>query len=51
MVLFIDDVMRYVDEYMLTYKSEALGKSKEWKALREKESGKQVTGFRTDRGG
>jgi len=32
----------------LKYKSEALERFKEWKALREKESGKQVKRFRTD---
>jgi hypothetical protein len=42
MLLFIDDATRHTDEYILKYKSEALEKFKEWKALREKESGKQV---------
>jgi len=51
MLLFIDDVTRRTDEYILKYKSEALEKFKEWKALREKESGKQVKRFRTDGGG
>jgi transposase InsO family protein len=37
--------------YILKYKSEALEKFKEWKALREKESGKQVKRFCTDGGG
>ena len=35
----------------MKYKSEALEKFNEWKALREKESGKQVKRFRTDGGG
>jgi hypothetical protein len=48
MLLFIDDATRHTDEYILKYKSEALEKFKEWKALREKESGKQVKRFRTD---
>jgi len=40
MLLFIDDATRHTDECILKYKSEALEKFKEWKALREKESGK-----------
>ena len=51
MLLFIDDATRHTDEYILRYKSEALEEFKEWKALREKESGKQVKRFRTDGGG
>jgi transposase InsO family protein len=51
MLRFIDDATRHTDEYILKYKSEALAKIKEWKALREKESGKQVKRFRTDGGG
>jgi hypothetical protein len=51
MLLFIDDATRHIDEYILKYKSEALEKFEEWKALREKESGKQVKRFRTDGGG
>jgi hypothetical protein len=51
MLLFIDDATRHMDEYILKYKSEALEKFKEWNALREKESGKQVKRFRTDGGG
>jgi len=51
MLLFIDDATRHTDEYILKYKSEALETLKEWKALREKESGKQVKRFRTDGGG
>jgi hypothetical protein len=51
MLLFIDDATRHMDEYILKYKSEALEKFKEWKALREKESGKQVERFHTDGGG
>jgi len=51
MLLFIDDATRLTDEHILKYKSEALEKLKEWKALREKELGKQVKRIRTDRGG
>jgi len=51
MLLFIDDATRHTDEYILKYKSEALEYFKEWKALREKESGKQVKRFPTDGGG
>jgi len=51
MLLFIDDATRHTDEYILKYKSEALEKFKEWKALTEKESGKQVKRLRTDGGG
>jgi hypothetical protein len=42
MLLFIYDATRHTDAYILKYKSEALEKFKEWNALREKESGKQV---------
>jgi transposase InsO family protein len=51
MLLFIDDATRHTDEYILMYKAQTLEKFKEWKALREKESGKQVERFRTDGGG
>jgi transposase InsO family protein len=51
MLLFIDDPTRHTDEYILKFKSEAIEKFKEWKALREKQSGKQVMRFRTDGGG
>jgi hypothetical protein len=51
MLLFIDDATRHTDEYILKYKSEALENVKEWKALREKEAGKQVKRFRSDGGG
>jgi len=51
MLLFIDDATRHMDEYLMKYKSEALEKFKEWKALREIASGKQVKRFRTDGGG
>jgi len=51
MLLFIDDATRHTDEYILKSKSEALEKFKEWKALREKKSGKQVKRFRTNGGG
>jgi len=51
LLLFIDDTTRHTDEYILKYKSEALERFKEWKVLREKESGKQVKRFRTDGGG
>jgi len=51
MLLFIDDAARRTDEYILKYKSEAVEKFKEWKALREKESGNQVKRFRKDGGG
>jgi hypothetical protein len=42
MLLFIDNSTRHKDDYILMYQSEALEKFKEGKALREKESGKQV---------
>jgi len=51
MLLFIDDATRHTDEYILKYKLAALEKFKEWMALREKESGKEVKRFRTDGGG
>jgi len=50
-LLFIDDATRHTDEYILKYQSKAIEKFDEWKALREKESGKQVNRFRTDGGG
>jgi hypothetical protein len=50
MLIFINDSTRHTDEYILKYLSEALEKFKEWKALREKESGKQVKRFRIDGG-
>jgi hypothetical protein len=50
MLLFINDPTRQTDEYILKYKSEALEKFNEWKALREKESGKQVKRILTDGG-
>jgi hypothetical protein len=40
MLLFIYDATRHTDEDILKYKSEALEKFKEWKALTEKELGK-----------
>jgi len=51
MLLCIDDVTRHTDEYILKYNSETLEQFKERKALRQKESGKQVKRFRTDGGG
>jgi len=39
MLVFIDDAMRCTEEYILQYKSEALEKFKECKALREKKLG------------
>jgi len=51
MVLYIDNAIRYTDEYILNYMSEALKKFKEWKAVRAMESGKQVKRFRTDGAG
>jgi hypothetical protein len=51
MLLFIDDATRHTDEYILKYKSEALEKFKKWKAVTEKQLGKQLKRFRTDGGG
>jgi hypothetical protein len=51
MLHIIDNATRHTDEYILKYTSEALEKCKEWKALREKQSAKQVKRFRTDGGG
>jgi hypothetical protein len=48
MLLFMDDAMRHMEEFILKYKSEALEKFQERKAFREKESGNQVMRFRTD---
>jgi hypothetical protein len=50
MLLFIDHAMRHTDEYILKDTSEDLENFKEWKLLRDKESGKQVKQFRTDGG-
>jgi hypothetical protein len=49
-LLFIDKSTRHIVEYIVKYKSEALEKFKEWTAVRERESGKQVKSFRTDEG-
>jgi hypothetical protein len=51
MVLIIDDTRRYTDEYILKYKLVAMEKFKEWKALREMGSAKQVKKFRIDGSG
>ena len=51
MPLFIDDATRHMDKFLLKFKSEALEKLKEWKALAEKELSTQVKRFRTDGGG
>jgi hypothetical protein len=50
MLLFIQDATRYMDQHILKNRLEALEKLKEWKALREKDSGKQVKQFCTDGG-
>jgi hypothetical protein len=50
MLLFIDDSTRHPDKYILKNKSKALQKFKERKALRKKESGKEVKPFRRDGG-
>jgi len=50
MLLFIEDATKHAAEYILKYKSEALEKFNKWKALREKESGKQVKRFLSDGG-
>ena len=50
MQIVINYARRHTDEYILKYKSEALEKFNEWKALRERESGKQVKRFLTDGG-
>jgi hypothetical protein len=51
MLLFNDDETRYTDEYILKYEPQAQEKFKEWKDLREKESGKHLERFCTDGGG
>jgi hypothetical protein len=48
MLVFMDHTTSHMDEYILQFKPEALENFKEWKALREKESGKLVKQFRTD---
>jgi hypothetical protein len=40
MALVINDDTKHSDEHMLKYKLEAIEKLKEWKALREQQSGK-----------
>jgi len=50
MLHFIDDATGHTDEYISKNKSVTLEKFKEWKALREKVSGKQLKRFRTDGG-
>jgi hypothetical protein len=51
MLLVIDDTTRDTSIYILRKKSEALSHFKEWKALKEKESGHQLMRLRTDNGG
>jgi hypothetical protein len=50
LLLFIDDDTRHPDECIRKYKSDAVEKFNEWKALIEKELGTQVKPFRTDGG-
>jgi hypothetical protein len=51
MLLFIDDATRDTSIYILRKMSEALSHFKEWKALKEKESGRQLMRLRTGNGG
>jgi hypothetical protein len=51
MLLFIDDATKDMSMYILRKKSEALSRFKEWKALKEKESGHQLMRLQTDNGG
>ena len=51
MLLFVDDATRKTDGYILNNKSEALSRFKEWRALVEKETGRQIKRIRTDGGG
>lgn len=50
-LLFIDDYSRMTWVYCLAKKSQAFDKFKEWRAKVEKEIGRPVKTFRTDRGG
>lgn len=51
MLLFIDDATGDTSVYILRKNSEALSRFKEWKALQEKESCRQLIRLRTDNGG
>ena len=48
---FVDDFSRKCWVFMLKHKSEVFGKFKTWKAMVEKQTGKKLKCFRTDRGG
>lgn len=50
-VTFIDDHTRHVWVYILKRKDEVFQRFKEWRALVEKSSGKQIKTLRTDNGG
>ncbi len=50
-VTFIDDRSRYVWLYMMKSKSEVFSKFKQWKAMVEKSTGRQLKALRSDNGG
>ena len=50
-ITFIDDYSRYGYVYLMTRKSEALDKFKEFRAEAEKQLGKSIKTLRSDRGG
>ena len=50
-ITFIDDCSRYEYVYLMTRKSEAFDKLKEFRAEAEKQLGKSIKTFRSDRGG
>jgi hypothetical protein len=51
MLLLSDNDTRYLDEYILKYWSDAREMLKDWKVLRQKDTGKQGMQCCTDSGG
>ena len=50
-IIFIDDYSRYGYMYLMKYKSKAFKKFKEFRKEVEKQLGKSIKTFRSDRGG
>ena len=50
MLTFIDDYSRKVWVYILKHKNDVFGKFKQWKAMIEKQTRKQIKRLRTDNG-
>ena len=50
MLTFINDYSRKVRVYILKHKNDVFGKFKQWKAMIEKQTGKQIKGLRINNG-